>query len=156
MTEKGFSSSVAFFTLQTANIVLYLELNNNIFYMTKKILGPALFIIMITLFWSSCTSDTLVPEVLPNTPVSFTGQIQPIFDASCSKSGCHATGMVAPDLTAGKSYSSLMSMNLIDTVSPQQSTLYQEVKPGGGMSSYCTQTQSQLILKWIEQGAKNN
>ncbi len=124
--------------------------------MTKKISSMLFLAFMIMLFWSACTSDTLVPEVLPNEPVSFSSQIQPIFDGGCNKSGCHATGMVSPDLTAGKSYNSLISANLVNTTNPSQSILYTEVKPGGGMSSYCTQTQSQLILQWIEQGAKNN
>ncbi len=125
--------------------------------MKKKLFGTLFFIFLITLYWSSCTSDTLVPEVTPpGQTVSFVTDIQPVFDQNCSHSGCHATGMVAPDLSSGKSYNSLMSMSLVDTLNPSQSVLYKEVASGGGMSSYCTQAQSQLILSWIEQGAKNN
>lgn len=124
--------------------------------MMRKFFGIAMFLAMIAFYWSSCTSDTLVPEALPTTPVSFSGQIQPIFDAGCNHTGCHFTGMVSPDLTPGHAYNSLISGSLVDTTAPTQSTLYQEVKPGGGMSSYCTQAQAQLILQWIQQGAKNN
>ena len=123
--------------------------------MMKKILGTFLLIFMITFYWSSCTSDTLV-DVLPSGPVSFSNDLQPVFDQNCSKSGCHVTGMVSPDLTAGKSYNSLISANLVDTLQPSQSVLYKQVAAGGTMSSYCTKAQSQLILLWIQQGAKNN
>jgi len=122
----------------------------------KRLYAPLSFMLLILLLWSACTSDTLVPSVGPQGPVSFANDIQPVFDQGCNKSGCHFTGMVTPDLTSGHSYNSLFSNNLIDTLHPDQSVLYKQVAPGGNMSSYCTQTQAQYILAWIEQGAKNN
>jgi hypothetical protein len=125
--------------------------------MQKTLFGKIVIAFLFATYFYGCTSDTLVPEVPnPNQPVSFTGDIQPIFDQGCNHSGCHATGMVSPDLTPGKSYHALISANLVDTVNPAQSILYNEVKPNGAMSSYCTQAQSQLILLWIQQGAQNN
>ena len=125
--------------------------------MRKKLFEQLLFVFLAAMFLSACTSDTLVPEVVsPYQPVSFANDIQPIFDQGCNNSGCHFTGMVPPDLTPGKSYNSLMSANLIDTLNPGESVLYTVTKSGGSMSNYCTPSQAQLILNWITQGAKNN
>ena len=105
---------------------------------------------------SSCRSDTLVPVISiinPNQPISYATGIQPIFTANCLT--CHNGGQVT-DLLEGKSYSALMSLHLIDTVTPTQSTLYKKIATGGSMHSYVTADQIQTILIWIQQGAKNN
>ena len=113
---------------------------------------------------SSCTSDYIVPEPpspppappSPNEPkISFAGEIQPVFSSKCMP--CHATGGALPVLEAGKSYQSLWSIGgMIDTVTPDNSKLYQEMKPGGGMSNYCKKANADSVYKWIRQGAKNN
>ena len=125
--------------------------------MRKKVIGRLCFLFLVTVFLSACTSDTLVPDVpSPDQPVSFANDIQPVFNQGCNNTGCHSTGMVSPDLSSGKSYNSLFASNLIDTLQPSQSVLYTEMKSGGGMSSYCSQAQAELVLLWIQQGAKNN
>ena len=113
---------------------------------------------------SSCSSDHIVPEPpepppAPPSPneskISFSGEIQPIFTAKCMP--CHASGAALPTLVAGKSYQSLMSISgMIDTINPGNSTLYLEMKPGGGMSNYCKKANADSVYKWIRQGAKNN
>jgi len=113
---------------------------------------------------SSCTSDYIVPEPpspppAPPSPnenkISYSGEIQPVFTSKCVK--CHGVGQALPTLTSGKSYQSLMSIGgMIDTITPGNSTLYQEMKPGGGMSNYCTKSNADSVYKWIRQGAKNN
>ena len=124
--------------------------------MTKRALQLFLAMVFgVFFFMSSCTSDTLVPQIpSPSQKVSFSGDIQPIFNQSCT--GCHAPGLNSPNLTAGSSYQSLMSMHLIDTVTPANSILYKKVVSPGSMSSYCTAAQAQLILQWIKQGARDN
>jgi hypothetical protein len=126
--------------------------------MQTKIPGSFFAFIFGLMLLSSCASHTLVPEpssVNPDQPVSFSTQIQPIFTQSCAMTGCHA-GSVAPDLSAGKAYADIMSMNLVDTLNDNKSVLYVEMAPGGSMSNFCTKDQSDLVLVWIQQGAKNN
>lgn len=123
--------------------------------MIKRILQNILVMACGIIFLYSCTSDTLVPSnISPTQKISFSGDIQPIFNQSCT--GCHAAGLTSPNLTAGNSYQSITSMNLVDTVTPANSILYKKVVSPGSMSSYCTAAQAQLILQWITQGAKNN
>ena len=58
-------------------------------------------------------SMTVIPEV-----VSFSADIQPIFNEGCNNAGCHATGGIAPDLTPANAYADLFAKNLIDLVNP--------------------------------------
>jgi hypothetical protein len=135
--------------------------------MLKKLFTT--FLVMFIL--ASCSSDYIVPEPTgggggggnnnpppPDTntnQISFAGEIQPIFTNKCMP--CHAVGAAAPTLDAGKSYQSLMSIpGMIDTLNPGNSTLYLEMKPGGGMSNYCKKANADSVYKWIYQGAKNN
>jgi len=101
-----------------------------------------------------CQYLHIVPEPIP-TDVSFSADIIPIFTANCI--GCHTSGGQAPDLTSANAYNSIISMNLVDTSNPTASILYVKVNtgampPGGKLP----QSQIDLILKWIQQGAKNN
>jgi hypothetical protein len=126
--------------------------------MQKKIFGGLFVFLVGMLIFASCAKDTLVmpqSNINPNLKISFKDTIQPIFTAGCLGSSCHS-GSVSPDLTAGNAYNSLKSGNYINTAVPAQSTIYKEMKPGGGMSSHCTVDQSDLVLVWITQGALNN
>jgi hypothetical protein len=126
-----------------------------------KKLFTILFVIFIL---SSCTSDYIVPEPPEGPPappspneskISYSGEIQPIFTGKCMP--CHAVGAALPVLVDGKSYQSLMSISgMVDTTNPGNSTLYLEMKPGGGMSNYCKKANADSVYKWIRQGAKNN
>jgi hypothetical protein len=128
--------------------------------MLKK-LSTIFFVIFIL---SSCTSDLIVPDPpepppAPPSPneskISYSGEIQPIWSAKCMP--CHAVGAALPVLASGKSYQSLMSIpGMVDTINPGNSTLYLEMKPGGGMSNYCKKANADSVYKWIRQGAKNN
>jgi hypothetical protein len=103
------------------------------------------------LFLYSCSYDTLVPEKInPDKKVVFSTDIQPVFTQNCIT--CHS-GSLAPDLREGKSYASLFAGSFIDTITPEQSVLYREMAPNGGMSSYTNVSDAQLVLLWIQQGA---
>lgn len=112
----------------------------------------------------SCYKVATVPkstkaEVI-TTPVSFATDIQPLFTANCSMSGCHNSGGKAPDLTADKSYLSLINGGYIDTAEPEKSNLYlwltgqksTPMPPGGPNPGNI----NNLTLAWIQQGALNN
>jgi hypothetical protein len=104
----------------------------------------------------SCEYDTIKPAdvVIPDTPISFSTDIEPIFSAAnCTQ--CHPS-MLKPDLTAGKSYASITSLNLVVAEDPDGSTLMQYINNGHQTAVGMTGTQKALIKKWIEEGAKNN
>lgn len=116
-----------------------------------------LFIAGIILFTiSSCEYKYIEPlEVnLPDAPVSFSEQVEPIFQNKCV--GCHSS--TNPVLTTGSAYNSLVNGNYVNTSDPESSILYQKVSSGdhpGGNNSLSA-TELALILKWIEEGAENN
>ena len=113
------------------------------------------------LLLNACTYDFIVKEELPpvdtTVPVSFSTQIVPIFTNSCVS--CHKTGGQAPDLTAANAYNSIQSMKLVNTAAPVTSKIYTEpLKANATVHSWkkYTDAEAQLVLTWIQQGAKNN
>jgi len=105
----------------------------------------------------SCQYDWLDPidPVIPDV-VSYSVDIQPIFDRSCNSSGCHAAGGVAPDLTPANAYNDLTAKNMINTATPESSRLYTKCATGGSMNKYTQPGDPEIILKWIQEGALNN
>lgn len=113
------------------------------------------------LFLAGCYKDktviTDVPEITRT--VSFSQDIIPIFNESCSISGCHSSGGQKPDLTEANAYNSLAIGGYVDTNTPDNSLLYLKVSgqkgtpmpPSGVNKQYAA-----LILAWIKQGANNN
>ena len=104
----------------------------------------------------SCEFDTIVPEVvdIPDEPVSYVKDVEPVW-ASAGCTGCHP-GMLKPDLTVGKSYASITSMNLVVAGDPAASKIMQYINAGHQTAANVTATQKALISKWITEGAKNN
>jgi mono/diheme cytochrome c family protein len=105
---------------------------------------------------TACEYDYNVP--VPPTPVppandaiSYSQDIQPIFDAHCSS--CHA-GSTAPNLLTGQSYSALATY--VVAKSPETSELYIVCKPGGSMAVHTSAANLNLIYRWIYAGAKND
>jgi hypothetical protein len=121
-----------------------------------------LFIFVLLLFFavlSSCKYDNIV-EPAPPSPtdsVSFSQQIQPIFNSNCVS--CHKAGAQAPDLSAGTAYTSIMNANLVNTASPESSIIYWHPNPDNTSAhtwEKYTANQAALVLIWIQQGAKDN
>lgn len=104
---------------------------------------------------SSCEYKFIDPiEIeLPDEPVSFSIQIEPIFQDKCIT--CHNS--TSPVLTTGNAFDNLINGSYINTDMPELSKLYEKVDEGhpGGNSSLSA-TELALILKWIEEGAQNN
>jgi hypothetical protein len=119
------------------------------------------FIVGILFILASCTNDIRKSKIITG-PVSFQTDIIPIFNQHCNMSGCH-DGITNPpqtDLTPANAYPDLFAKIQIDTVNPAQSNLYIRMTttvplpmPPAGL---LPKGQTDLVLKWIEQGAKNN
>jgi len=103
----------------------------------------------------SCEYETIEPIVveLPDEPISFSDEIQPIFTAKCI--ACHA--FLNPNLSEGTAYTSLISGEYVNTEDPENSRLIVQIDTGhpGGSSNPSVEERAK-ILKWIEEGAQNN
>jgi hypothetical protein len=93
--------------------------------------------------------------------VSYSTHIQPIFDANCIS--CHNASHAKLDLQQAISYDQLLtdgfSASYVDTANPAQSNLYLHLTGGLAImppSGALLQTDQDLILLWIDQGASNN
>ena len=133
-----------------------------------KTVMPIFFIFIVGITVFSCSRDRapiarICNQKLPDT-VSFSKHIIPIFQTNCSiSSGCHSgttpTGKI--DLDASVAYSQLMQngKGYVDTLNPNFSVLYAQMTssskpmPHTGILDACT---TQMVLKWIQQKAKNN
>lgn len=114
-------------------------------------------------FLFSCNKAKV--EEVCQTPmsVSFKQDLQPIFNTNCATSGCHSGTKAAGglNLEASVAYVNLMDTKsgYIDTLDPKAGLLYTSMTsvtnpmPPNGKLGKCT---TDLILKWIEQKAKNN
>ena len=131
--------------------------------MRKNIILMALLLVITSIvFLTGCYKDkTVIPDTGAEItrPVSFSADIIPIFDKSCSLSGCHSPGGKSPDLTAANAFNSLSVGNYFDVNNPENSTIYlwitgkrsTQMPPTGINLDY-----NALILAWIKQGAQNN
>jgi len=122
----------------------------------KKYLVILILILGIVAMFPSCYYEEIEFDeaILPDS-VSFTTDVIPIFEAGCNASVCHGGGK-DPDLRPENAYNSLMNGGFVNTSDPVSSIIYQSVAPGGSMVSYSKQGDANMILAWIEQGAKNN
>lgn len=101
-----------------------------------------------------------VPEpVSITTPVSFSGDIMPIFNASCNMASCHLPGGPSPDLSAANAYDQLHTKAQLDLANPASSKLYvrmaattNPMPPFGKLPA----NELSKILTWIQQGANKN
>ncbi len=111
-------------------------------------------LLLVAALWS-CEWETIVPKEveLGDDPISYADQIAPIWvDAGCA--GCHgsAGGL---DLSLDKSYAGITN-GRVDVENPAESKLVKYIDAGHATSGNLTAEQKAMILKWIEQGAKDN
>jgi len=103
------------------------------------------------------SSSTNFPTDIPETgPVFFAADIEPIFYTAEKCSYCHNPSGVMPalNLTQGNAYASINANNFIDLTTPENSIIY--TKPQGGHGANYTSAEKNKILRWIQDGAKND
>lgn len=118
-----------------------------------KILG---LLLLGVVFMTSCEYEKIeFEEPVITEEISFSDDIIPIFNNSCNS--CHSVGNPKVDLTPDNAYEDIIAKGLVNLEMPEESKLYQVlVVPGGFHNGKTTPTENILILKWIEEGAKNN
>ena len=102
------------------------------------------------LFFGSCEKVVYPPVEKPQ-DVSYTNDVQPIFDGKCVD--CHGGGN-PPNLKPGVSHGQLISGGYIDTANPSESKLIKQLY--GEHDAKAAEKDKLTILAWIEEGAKNN
>lgn len=118
------------------------------------------------------SSPRQTDTIIVNVAVSFSQQIQPIFNAGCAVSGCHLPGGSGPmSLATGVSHGALVGIpatggpcagdQRVQPGNPNASALVKRLEgtcgtrmPIGGPQ--LSGAQIQLIRDWITQGAQNN
>ena len=129
------------------------------FFSHLKIMAAILFVVAI--IFSHCKKVSAPIDCHLPATVSFSHDILPIFNASCSTSGCHTSPSpkASLNLSAGVAYSQLFAKSEVDTLNPEKSLLYYHMNsfsgpmPPSGRLDNCT---IKLVLRWIDQKAKNN
>lgn len=126
-----------------------------------------LMLLVVACFFG-CSKECVQPTGEP----SFSGEVQPLFTARCSFSGCHDAGSASGELvlSAGQAYSQLV--NVPSALEPDRV----RVLPGDPQNSYLVMklenrqsvgeamplgddldsTEIQIIRNWIENGVKDN
>lgn len=119
--------------------------------MRREILFLAGFLLLVV---AGCTKYEIpapeLPEGIP-ADVSYSADVQPIFDAKCVS--CHG-GATSPDLTRDWSYDELIDGDYVNTDDPLESPLYQIFL--GTHDGRATEEEVLTILGWIVEGAEDN
>ncbi len=149
---------------------------SSIFILTKKrqnmkpVLSFFIFLIFSALvLYSGCkdsiTANKLDSIIIPDSNVSYSQYIQPVFNLKCIN--CHGNGEVSAGLNLTTWSGTIADPNVVFPGKPENSSLvwairgnYQanaEPMPPVG-SSYKPLTQNQVdgVVTWIKEGAKNN
>lgn len=121
-----------------------------------KIFKTLVFFVLAGGILCSCEYEWIQPEKMPIPEnVSFSADIIPIFDKGCNIGVCHGAGATPPDLSPANAYNLLINGAYVDTETPEASILYNTMK-SGSMEPYTDPGDEEIVLAWIEQGAKNN
>ncbi len=152
----------SYFLMKNPDSSLSVSQPEAIYYNKMKIMdyfsGNKLLIVLLFVavpVFSGCLWDQRVlPDPVSN--VSFSRDLQPLFNSKCAISACHEGGSIPLNLSATVAYDELISGNYIDTASPAGSKLYVKISPGESMEQYANNSDRAKVLKWIEEGAMNN
>ena len=131
-----------------------------------KILRLLLVVTVLAFMCTDCRYSFLVPEegsgIDPEDPdapqISFSQEIEPIFNNNNKCTECHTTGKQRPDLSTGNAFNSINSSRYINDATPAESLIYKHPHPSSSTHSQkkYSAAEADLILAWIIQGAKNN
>ena len=123
----------------------------------KRLLVFGGLLLLVGLGATSCYQDVILPTTTQTAPpqfVSYSGELQPLWNNNCALSGCHVPGGQVPYLTEDISYTQLLG-GYVNTVVPEQSKLYIAIN-GVMMTHIPSATDRQKVYDWIRNGAPNN
>ena len=132
---------------------------------TTRYSKTILLLLISSIVFFSCTYKKVELKKECDLPasVSFGQDILPVLNTQCSTPGCHTSSEHAGSLNleSNAAYTQLLSSGsgYVDTITPEYSILYNKLisasdaMPPSGRLDDC---KINLILKWIQQKAKNN
>ena len=106
---------------------------------------------------SSCYQDVILPPTSQTAPpqfVSYSSDLQPLWNSNCALSGCHVPGSQAPYLTSDVSYEQLLG-GYVNTIVPTDSRLYIAIN-GIMLPHIPSASDRQKVYDWIRNGAPKN
>jgi len=111
-----------------------------------------LLVFFIFVCFAACTKYSFeIKPVVEIPDVSYSQDVQPVFDAKCVK--CHS-GTTPPDLRQGNSYKSLVDGGYV--ILPAEDSKLNKAVTDNLHASFTTQEEKSIIYSWILQGAKDN
>lgn len=133
-----------------------------------KLFSSLILILLFSLiaFYSGCKDTITVQDldniVIPDSSVSYSKYIQPIFSVKCTNAGCHDEYR-AGDLSLQTWAEATSSTRIIFPYDPDQSVLVWTIELRSGFPvmppvgfAYLTPNQILGIKTWIKEGALNN
>lgn len=134
----------------------------------SRLISIAVIITALPLILLSCRDDSSTEIVGPVEDISYSGDIQPIFNDSCGGPGCHI-GSSQSGVNLG-SYDQVMNSNggqygraIVEPEQPDTSPLVDKIEPSPEFGermpfkrSPLSDRQIQEIRVWIEEGAMDN
>ena len=128
-----------------------------------------LFIFIFSFINSGCKdtvagSEDIDSIIIPNSNVSFSKYIFPVFNVKCATAGCHDDGTRAGDLSLTSWANATVDPSIIFPGQPNNSKLVWSIEGRAGIAPMppigfvrpLTQNQIQGIRTWILEGAENN
>lgn len=112
----------------------------------------------------SITAANIDSRVMPQSNISFTNDLQPVFELKCANSGCHDDGTMAGGLSLTSCVNAKSDPGTIAPYSSKTSRLVWaeegqagiQPMPPVGVNKPFTSEQDRGLKKWIDEGAKCN
>ncbi len=117
------------------------------------------YIVLLVFILSACKKEYVQPKEITEN-VSFSNDIVPIFSdhcVSCHVSGGLFTGLIlSSDVAYNQLFTAGTNAPYINLSNPTSSSLYVKMITNMPPTGLLSSDKTEMILKWIEQGAENN
>ncbi len=128
----------------------------------KYLINVLLGILFNVILLIACDDTILTDESIPESNVSYTQHIQPIFDRKCTNAGCHNDEYRAGGLSLTSYANTVASYLVVAPGYPENSILVWAIERTSSNPmpppSYwpLTERERKGIITWVKEGAKNN
>ncbi len=127
----------------------------------KNLISFFLVLIFAAIIFVGC-EDVLnnpINEPIPATGVSYSRNLQPLFELKCNYSGCHNDQSKAGGLALTSYFNTTRNSFVVIAGDPDGSLLVQKIRTGHPIDMNYPSFKSEevnAVVTWIKEGAKNN